>query len=143
GPHRSGPSLRAPRRAGGGGRRGIRERARPLAGPRRRADRRRVPDQASPEATRLGARPRPPPPRDQGTTRGRLRVKIAYVVDVWPKRSETFVVREVEEVARRHDVTIVSLQRPEPDVVVAAPKALEGRAVYLDDVPSGRRDLAL
>ena len=68
-------------------------------------------------------------------------MRLAYVVDTWPKLSETFVVREIAEAAKRHDVTIVSLTRPEAGPPPPEAEALAGRVVHLDSVPSGRRQV--
>jgi glycosyltransferase involved in cell wall biosynthesis len=70
-------------------------------------------------------------------------VRIAYVVDAWPKLSETFVVREVTAAAERHEVSIVSLTRPEAGTPPPEAGALADRVVHLDSVPSGRRHAAM
>jgi colanic acid/amylovoran biosynthesis glycosyltransferase len=48
-------------------------------------------------------------------------MKIAYVVDSWPRLSETFVVREIAAAAARHEVRILALEPG--DATAADPEA--------------------
>jgi glycosyltransferase involved in cell wall biosynthesis len=65
-------------------------------------------------------------------------VKVAYVLDGFPHPSETFVLREVTEAARRHDVTVVVLTAAGAGGSSPAAAALAPRVVRLPDVPAGR-----
>ena len=65
-------------------------------------------------------------------------MRIAYVLDGFPHPSETFVLREVAEAARRHDVTIVVLTDEGAGSPSPAAAALASRVVRLREVPAGR-----
>jgi len=63
-------------------------------------------------------------------------LKIVFVVDGWPHLSETFVVREIASVARRHDVRILALQRGEDGPLDPEARALSDRVRFLDEAPT-------
>jgi colanic acid/amylovoran biosynthesis glycosyltransferase len=64
-------------------------------------------------------------------------VRLAYVLDGFPHPSETFVLREVVEAARRFEVTIVVLTREGEGVRSPEVDALAQRVVRLPDVSGG------
>lgn len=60
-------------------------------------------------------------------------MRIAYVVDTWPRLTETFVAREIAAAASRHDVRVLALERSgEPDRSDLA-RALASRVEFLPD----------
>lgn len=64
-------------------------------------------------------------------------MRIAYVVDAWPRLSETFVVREIAAVAAAHDVRVLALTRGDATAADPAAAALGPRVAFLDDVAAG------
>jgi glycosyltransferase involved in cell wall biosynthesis len=62
-------------------------------------------------------------------------VRIAYVVSLFPKLSETFILREVLELKNRgHEITIVSLKRDAEPIVHEEARALVAQTLYPDSV---------
>ena len=58
-------------------------------------------------------------------------LRVAYVVNVFPKLSETFIAAEVAELVRRGvDVRVVSLRRPVEDLRHDVAEAVLGRVVH-------------
>ncbi len=58
-------------------------------------------------------------------------MRIAYVVSLFPKLSETFILREIVELRRRgHEITIVSLKRRREAVAHAEAEALRPATFY-------------
>lgn len=63
-------------------------------------------------------------------------MKLAYLVNQYPKVSHTFVRREIEGLeAEGHEVVRVSVRRPPEPLVDAADQAEEGRTHYLLETP--------
>jgi colanic acid/amylovoran biosynthesis glycosyltransferase len=61
---------------------------------------------------------------------------LAYVVKMFPRFSETFILNELLELERRgHQLTVYSLKRPREGPVHPAVRRLEARIVYLPERP--------
>lgn len=64
-------------------------------------------------------------------------MKLCYVLDSWPRLSETFVRRELAIAARTHDVRVLALMRTHEVVGDAEARALEGRVTILGEGAGG------
>lgn len=60
-------------------------------------------------------------------------MRIAYVVDTWPRLTETFVARELAAVAARHDVRVLALARSGEEATSDEARALLPRVAWLPD----------
>jgi len=72
-------------------------------------------------------------------------VRIAYVVDTWPRLTETFVAREIAAVASRHDVRVLALARSGEEAASDEVRGLASRVMWLlegDAAPKARFALA-
>ena len=70
-------------------------------------------------------------------------VKLAYVLDSWPRLSETFVRRELAIAARLHDVRVLALTRTTETVEDAEAKELEPLVSILGEGSQGAAGAAL
>jgi glycosyltransferase involved in cell wall biosynthesis len=70
-------------------------------------------------------------------------VRIAFVVESWPRLPSRGHLREVAAAAARHDVRVLALAPSLPGPVEPEAEALAGRLTSLDAVPSGRRTATL
>ncbi len=62
-------------------------------------------------------------------------MNLCYVLDSWPRLSETFIRREIAIAARDHDVRVVALERTTEAVDDAETSALEPLVTILGDGP--------
>ncbi|RLB04464.1 MAG: hypothetical protein DRN90_02070 [Thermoproteota archaeon] len=70
--------------------------------------------------------------------------KVAYILDVFPQLSETFIINEILELIRHKvDVVILSRRKPEENVLHPGARDLIKRTYYLDNRTSTVRKLLL
>lgn len=63
-------------------------------------------------------------------------MNLCYVLDSWPRLSETFVRRELVIASRSHDVRVIALRRTDETVDDAESRVLDARVSILDDGPA-------